>query len=64
MWIVMQISLDYKQHYIYQYDAFGEAFIHTKDHFGKHRWSDDASLRIDMCGGFMAVGMAMRILLD
>jgi hypothetical protein len=35
----------------YQYGAFHEAFIHIGRYSGHCRWPDDASLRIDMCGG-------------
>jgi hypothetical protein len=37
---------------MYQYGTFSEAFIRIESYSGKHRWSDDASSRIDMCGGF------------
>jgi hypothetical protein len=50
--MAMQIAVNCKQHQAYQYGAFHEAFTHTENSSGKCWWSDDASLRIDKCGGF------------
>jgi hypothetical protein len=45
----MQITVDCKQYQAYQY---GEDFIHIESLSGQRRWSDDASLKIEGCGGF------------
>jgi hypothetical protein len=50
--MAMQIAVNCKQHQAYQYGAFLEAFIHIDMYSGHCRWPDDASLKIDMCGGF------------
>jgi hypothetical protein len=62
--MAMQIAVNCKQHQAYQYGAFHEAFIHIGRYSRQRRWPFNASLRIDLCGGFMVVGMAMRISLD
>jgi hypothetical protein len=51
----MRILLDCKRHQAYQYGAFRDTFTHTESHSGQRRWSVDASLRIDMCGGFSSL---------
>jgi hypothetical protein len=49
-------SNDSRYHKTYQYGAFGEAFIHAERHSGQPRCPNDASLRIQGCGGFGTVG--------
>jgi hypothetical protein len=49
--MAMQIAVNCKQHQAYQYGAFREAFTHTESYYGYRRWSVDASLRIEGCGG-------------
>jgi hypothetical protein len=40
---------------MYQYGTFSEAFIRIESYFGQRRWPEDASLRIEVCGGFGTV---------
>jgi hypothetical protein len=51
----MQITVDCEQHQAYKYGAFREAFIHIESLSGPCRWPDDASLRIEGCGGFRGI---------
>jgi hypothetical protein len=48
----MQIAVNCKQHQAYECGAFREGFTHTESYSGQRRWSVDASLKIDICGGF------------
>jgi hypothetical protein len=47
----MQIAVNCKQHQAYKYGAFHEALIYIGSYFCYCRWPDDASLRIEGCGG-------------
>jgi hypothetical protein len=49
--MAMQIAVNCKQHQAYRYGAFHDAFVHIGRYSGLCQWPDDASLRIDMCGG-------------
>jgi hypothetical protein len=51
----MQITVDCEQPQAYKYGAFREAFIHIESLSGPCRWPDDASLRIEGCGGFRGI---------